>query len=360
MDLKIGETLRGLRAKKGKTQEELAGFLGISYQAVSKWERGEGYPDITLLPRVAAYFGVSVDTLLGVDEAAKQEKLEMYSAESSRLSNTGDNDGNIALWKRAESELPEEDMVWFQLMCAYANRGYAKDGREDLEKSAEYAEKVVNFSKNEEFRYSAIDQLSAFYNRKGEKEKAREYAEMLPNMWNCREAALARVLEGEERGMYCKNALLSAVDLAHWQARYIAGVEESDGEKLLILRAAVNLLDAVFEDGDYGFYAIFVGGLYLDMAEAAAKLGRAGEAAEYLKKAAGLSVVYDTQGDHTLNAPLIRGTVFERTTTSKNYSRNRSAVTLGEIERRAAFDPLRAAPEYAEVTALLEKHAREG
>ena len=69
MEIEIKDKLRTLRQQKNKTQDDLASYLGITYQSVGKWERGEGYPDITLLPRIALYFDVTVDELLGVDSA---------------------------------------------------------------------------------------------------------------------------------------------------------------------------------------------------------------------------------------------------------------------------------------------------
>ena len=51
------------RKAKGITQEELAQFMGVSKAAVSKWETGQSYPDITYLPQLAAYFNISVDEL---------------------------------------------------------------------------------------------------------------------------------------------------------------------------------------------------------------------------------------------------------------------------------------------------------
>ena len=66
MDLKIGNVIRKLRAEHSVTQEELAAYLGISYQAVSKWETGATMPDIALLPRLAAFFGIRIDELFSV------------------------------------------------------------------------------------------------------------------------------------------------------------------------------------------------------------------------------------------------------------------------------------------------------
>lgn len=63
MHLPIGENIRKLRLKRGITQEQLAAQLQLSYQAVSKWETGVTTPDIALLPKIAAYFEVTVDSL---------------------------------------------------------------------------------------------------------------------------------------------------------------------------------------------------------------------------------------------------------------------------------------------------------
>ena len=57
--------IQKLRWENNMTQKEVAEYLGVSFQTVSKWERGSYYPDITLLPALADLFGVSVDTLLG-------------------------------------------------------------------------------------------------------------------------------------------------------------------------------------------------------------------------------------------------------------------------------------------------------
>ena len=76
MNLLIGENIKRMRRKRNLTQEEMAAHLGISFQSVSKWERGDGYPDITMLPALANYFGISVDELLGMSEIAKRNTMK--------------------------------------------------------------------------------------------------------------------------------------------------------------------------------------------------------------------------------------------------------------------------------------------
>ena len=61
----IGTNIKRLRQNKGITQEALGEVLGISGQAISKWENASALPDISILPRLADYFGISIDELMG-------------------------------------------------------------------------------------------------------------------------------------------------------------------------------------------------------------------------------------------------------------------------------------------------------
>lgn len=62
---KLNENIAFFRKKRGITQEELANALGVTNQAVSKWESGKCAPDIQLLPDIAEYFNISIDKLFG-------------------------------------------------------------------------------------------------------------------------------------------------------------------------------------------------------------------------------------------------------------------------------------------------------
>lgn len=77
--MKIHQIIKENRKRRGMTQEELAGYLGVSAPAVNKWERGLSYPDITLLPIIAAYFNLSVDELLGYEpQMVKEDIKKLY------------------------------------------------------------------------------------------------------------------------------------------------------------------------------------------------------------------------------------------------------------------------------------------
>lgn len=76
MKLKLGSAIKRLRTERGVTQEQLGDALGISYQAVSKWENGSTLPDIALLPELAVYFGVDIDTLFSIDDSDKLKRID--------------------------------------------------------------------------------------------------------------------------------------------------------------------------------------------------------------------------------------------------------------------------------------------
>ena len=75
--MKLGENIRALRLQKELTQEQVAQQLGVTYQAVSKWENGTNTPDIALLPEIAALFGVTIDALFNQDEVSTLDRLPM-------------------------------------------------------------------------------------------------------------------------------------------------------------------------------------------------------------------------------------------------------------------------------------------
>lgn len=71
MKLYIGDNLKKLREEKKVTQDALAEYLGVTYQAVSRWENGIAYPDIELLPEIARFFEVSLEELMGCENREK-------------------------------------------------------------------------------------------------------------------------------------------------------------------------------------------------------------------------------------------------------------------------------------------------
>lgn len=80
MNIAIGEKIKDLRRFHGITQNALAAHLGVSNQAVSKWENSVSLPDLSVIPNIASYFGISIDELFGFTPSKSREmQIELYS-----------------------------------------------------------------------------------------------------------------------------------------------------------------------------------------------------------------------------------------------------------------------------------------
>ena len=74
--MEIGNQIKVLRQRRGITQEAMAQHLGVTPQAVSKWERGAATPDIALLPDISAFFGVTIDELFAISDDTRMERIQ--------------------------------------------------------------------------------------------------------------------------------------------------------------------------------------------------------------------------------------------------------------------------------------------
>ncbi|MCR4805652.1 MAG: helix-turn-helix domain-containing protein [Clostridia bacterium] len=74
--MELTNKIKNLRTARRITQDALAEALGVSAQAVSKWERGLAMPDVSLLPELAVYFGVTLDELFGLSEEKEYDRIQ--------------------------------------------------------------------------------------------------------------------------------------------------------------------------------------------------------------------------------------------------------------------------------------------
>ena len=93
MQLDLGKKIRELRQRDGRTQETLAEAIGVTSQAVSRWEASGGYPDMEMIPSLANYFGVSIDELFGYNNERSKKTDEL--AEKIEHMNAQNNGANI-------------------------------------------------------------------------------------------------------------------------------------------------------------------------------------------------------------------------------------------------------------------------
>ena len=114
MNLKIGEKVRTLRLQQKMTQEQLADRLGVSYQSISRWENGITYPDIEFLPAIANYFSVSLDYLMGQDDAEKRRAIKK---QINKIADMGTNDEDELIEFIRSCRREKENAECFEDIC---------------------------------------------------------------------------------------------------------------------------------------------------------------------------------------------------------------------------------------------------
>lgn len=230
MELHIGQNIRRLRRERNLTQEEVAAHLGISFQAISKWERGDGYPDITLLPALASYFGTSIDALLGMDRIAREERYSQLNRDWEANRIAGRHAENVALMRGALKEFPNDALLLVQLSSSLERLdGTEEEKRDSLRRSIAVQEQILRYGEDSEVRNATQYNICFAYMKDGQPEKAIEQAKKLPNLYKARENALVSLLpDGEEKTQTAAAALEPlkwAINL-HLTALGKAGISE--------------------------------------------------------------------------------------------------------------------------------------
>lgn len=177
MSMNLPKTIMDLRREKGYTQERLAEMLGVSTAAVSKWERGNSFPDITLLPQIAQLFDVSLDFLFSYDTAERKTIPEVIN-EANRMSKELNRDASIVLIAQTLARYPNNDTLIFELARHkyIASRYKGKKEREVMLYDAEKGFiAVAENTNNDNRRVWAYHFLTAIAISRKDYDKAREY-----------------------------------------------------------------------------------------------------------------------------------------------------------------------------------------
>ena len=251
MELMIGDKLKKLRRNRDLTQEEVAAHIGISYQAISKWERGDGYPDITMLPTLANYFGVSIDELIGMDEISSAQRLDDINQKWQENREKGSHKENVELMRSALKIYPNNALLLIQLSASLERLdGTEKEKKEYLRESILLHEQILRYCDDSEIRGAALFNISDAYYRYGNYEKAIEYAEKLPNLYKTRETALVQILKDDaEKNKVAKSAIEPLACLLSYHLTALSETENDSSYKEKIIK----ILDVLFEGNESDF-----------------------------------------------------------------------------------------------------------
>ncbi len=238
--MNIGRKIKELRKARGITQEQLASSIGISFQAVSKWECGIALPDITLAPTLASYFGVSLDTLFDF----KLEEIEKNALEIARRSvkYRGENpEEGRRIIEEGLIKYPDNDILLNNLL-------YLIDYAENPDETIEIATKLIDSTTKSEVKYDAFRFLAYAYRAKGNMEDARAALEQIPEIYFTRLSEMAFVLTGDEKmNAAQKQKWLSVDEVSAMQCRIAeCCIEKGEWQSALAeYERALAVLDAV-------------------------------------------------------------------------------------------------------------------
>ncbi len=204
MNIYFSENIKRLRKERDLTQEALADFLGVSFQAVSKWERGESYPDIEMLPVISSFFEITIDELLGIDKSVKEEKIRTYidKYENMRLKDTAT---VLHELKAATKEFPNEYAILIRYMeLLQTNRNHLNAVQDSNEISTLY-ERIQKHCTDDEIRIRSkrimIDNLLWQYDVLGYDEEIKQKAESiiasLPKLEDAKEITISKTANAD-------------------------------------------------------------------------------------------------------------------------------------------------------------------
>ena len=290
MQLDLGNNIRQLRRRDKRTQEALAEALGVTSQAVSRWESGGSFPDMNLIPSIANYFGVSIDELFGYtnDRTKRIDELVTQIYDMIRQNNGVDNNTSecIAIARNALVEFPGNEKLMLSLASVLYTAGYVRYGEchlideegysvYDTEKHKAYEEwreaiplyeKVLETLPNGSLRDRAVEELSQLYVNVGSYDKSLSLAESAPKMWNSRELLRIYACDGKQQAKAMGEALLHTVNscaalIIHTTMAYQNHM--TAGEKAQAVLSAIKLFDHVCIDGNYGEFYSFLSHMYM-------------------------------------------------------------------------------------------------
>lgn len=208
MLISIGKNLRKLRLEKGLTQEQLAEELGVSPQAVSRWENDGACPDVTLLPALAIFYETSIDALMGMDEIRSAERKRQVHCQAHALVSAGDVRGAVKLLRDALRLYVNDSGLMLALTETLAHL----DDPEAVEEAVRLGERALKKADiSMKARCTATANLIFLCLKTGRNQRAAELAASLPHIWESREMLAPELLAGAEYAAGLKEAIMKAL-----------------------------------------------------------------------------------------------------------------------------------------------------
>ena len=316
MEITIGKNIKDLRKRDNRTQEDLAKALGVTCQAISRWEAGGGYPDMELVPAIANYFHVSIDELFGyhgdreaqIQAIVDKAKSALHALGGYLSQDNRDLTDTVEMLRTALEEFPNEpDLMQLYADCLFYH-GWQKNGvkpkikegdpyrYDDTERNAQNIywqeslqvyDKLLSLDVPTKYREASHHFMIHMYKYMGEYEKAKAIANEQPPVHSCKEVFLTLATVGEEQAKYEGELIITLLSHLHGTvSRSVlinSDLTSSEYGRELLL-TLVRLIEAVFPDGRCGRMHWDLRYLYLILARLESQHGEHSKALTYFEK----------------------------------------------------------------------------
>lgn len=353
--MNIGATIKKYRKERDITQEKFAEYLNVLPQAVSRWETGAAYPDISTIPAIATFLGISADILFGIEESKREEQIQAYLKEYKRLQATGESDKRFELSKAAKISFPGDFRVIRNYAYDLASSPYqGLDGNCVIseEKLKKCFDEVLDLCRivqedctDDEIRNSMISLQLMICRTIGDKsslEKAAELANRLPYAAKQSELALIYDYESDEEIIFHQNYTQELITSLWREIRTIVYSSCTAKKKISFCKKALALYRLMYDNEDYGCEGQTLAQIYEYLAKLYMELKDYDSALDSLEK----FVQYDLAGSSAFrNGFAHTSPLFDRLTIEKNnfvtdYPGTPESRILHYLNR-PIYDPIR-------------------
>lgn len=190
MNIKLGNKIKALRKSKNISQEILAEYLGVSFQAVSKWENGAGFPDVTLIPAIASFFEVTTDELFDYNRMENERKRDEICDEAAKCRNDEPLKAEKIL-RDGLKQFPGDEIILNNLL-------YTMRSPERSEEVIKICKTLIEGTHYDEVKYDALRILAETYHEIGQQALVEPTLECIPEIYFTKLELMGVLLDGEK------------------------------------------------------------------------------------------------------------------------------------------------------------------